>query len=504
MKFNQTKNTTTNFLYGIFVRMIEIACPFAVRTIILYKLGAEYAGLTGLFTSILQILNVSELGLSSAVSFCLYKPIAEDDRDTICALMNLLRRLYKIIGGFILAAGICMMPFLPHLIHGSYPADMNIYILYLMYLTNAAVSYLGCAYQGVLFEAMQEGAANYKISAIVNFIKYILQILALLVFANYYLYALFLPMSTLVITIMTGHKAKKQHPDLMPCGKVSKETKNTIKRKVAFLSAHSLAGAMINSIDNIVLSSLMGLFATAVYGNYFYIFSAVTNLMLVAYRAVKPAIGNKLYTGSHEEQRFLFRVVQYVSSWGTMWCAVCMLCLYQPFIKLWIGEKYLLDEVTMVMIVLYFYGNSIKLSLSGTYIDAAGLWEKTLLREIIVAVLNLVMDISLVKIFGIAGVVFASLFATVAVALPMDITVICRYAIKEKTIEGLGRILKNMILAVMIGIVCYGICRLLPFYGMKNFLLRGLVCMAMPNILMLLITGKSLEFDFLAKRILRR
>lgn len=145
MKFNRTANTTRTFFFGVLSKMITILFPFITRTIIIYKLGAEYVGLTSLFNSVLQILNVSELGISSAISFCLYKPIAEEDNDTINALMALMRKLYKIIGGVILGTGIMIIPFLGNFISGTYPETMNIYILYIIYLLNAVVSYFGFA-----------------------------------------------------------------------------------------------------------------------------------------------------------------------------------------------------------------------------------------------------------------------------------------------------------------------------------------------------------------------
>ena len=136
MKFNRTKNATRTFFFGLLTKLITILFPFIIRTIIIYKLGAEYVGLTSLFTSVLQILNVSELGISSAISFCLYKPIAEDDKKSINALIALMKKLYKIIGCVILGTGLIIIPFLKHFISGTYPESVNIYILYIIYLLN--------------------------------------------------------------------------------------------------------------------------------------------------------------------------------------------------------------------------------------------------------------------------------------------------------------------------------------------------------------------------------
>ena len=147
MIINRTKNTIWNILWGVLNKIINIVLPFISRTVVIYILGSEYIGLSSLFTSILQVLNLAELGVSSAIVFSMYKPIAEDDDKTICALMNLYRKLYRIIGCIILAIGIMLMPFLDHFIKGTYPGDINIYILYLLYLSNTVIGYFIFAYK---------------------------------------------------------------------------------------------------------------------------------------------------------------------------------------------------------------------------------------------------------------------------------------------------------------------------------------------------------------------
>lgn len=225
MIFNRTKNSIRTFIFGILSRLVAIIGPFTTRTIIIYKLGTDYVGLSSLFTSVLSILSISELGVGSAITFCLYKPVAEDDRNAIKALLSLLRTLYKIIGGIIFVVGLLLIPILPTLIHGSVPGDTNIYALYLIYLLNSCVSYLGFSYKGVLFDVYQRGDVIHKIQTVANIIQYTLQILVLIVFANYYWFAAMLLVSTFIFTFATQAFSKKCFPDLYPEGDVDKETK---------------------------------------------------------------------------------------------------------------------------------------------------------------------------------------------------------------------------------------------------------------------------------------
>lgn len=502
MSFNRTKSATRTFVFGVVNKIITILFPFVTRTIIIYKLGAEYLGITSLFTSVLQILNVSELGISSAISFCLYKPIAEDDKDTINALIGLMRKLYKFIGAFILITGIMLLPFLNYLIIGNYPPDMNISVLYILYLLNSAVSYLGFAYKGMVFEAFQQGDINHKILSVVEIVKYIVQIVILLFYANYYWFAAMLPLGTVAVTIITEIISKKKHPNIIPRGEVSKETKNIIRQKIFFLSAHSIAATLTNSIDNIVISGSMGLIATAIYGNYFYIYSSVTSILVIAYRAIKPAIGNSVYTDRCEKKTDIIYAVQFLCAWIIMWCATCLLCLYQPFMEIWVGEKYLLQISTVIIIVLYFYGNALKLLYSNIFIGIAGLWNKTLIRQIAVAIINLVLDILLVRKFKIAGIVFASFFATTIVALPLDVSVSYKYVFSLPVKYGLLKLVRQLVASVLICAFTYFICISIPVTGIIRLAIRMLICLTLPNIIMIITCRNQKEYIYIKEHIL--
>lgn len=500
MDFNRTKNSTRTFLFGLLTRCVTILGPFAVRTIIIYKLGTDYLGLSSLFTSVLSILNISELGIGSAITFCLYKPVAEDDRETIRALLALLRKLYKIIGGIVLGVGLALLPFLKYLIKGDCPDDINIYILYIIYLVNACASYLGFAYKAILFNVYQRGDVTHKIEAIAEVIKYLLQVVVLLLFADYYWFAAMLPVSTILITIANEIVSKKMFPDLVPKGKVTEEVKSVIKKKVLYLSANSIAATLTNSVDSIIISGSIGLTANALYGNYHYISTSVLAIIIIAYRALAPAIGNSVVSKNHDKIIEIFNSLYYVAFWVIAFCCSSMLCLYQPFMTLWVGEENLLGFIVVIMVTAYFYSNALR-QFTGPFIGALGLWNKTLPRQIIAAIVNLVLDIVLVKKFDVAGIVFASFFTNMMFSLPYDVYVTYKYVLKEKTIEGLKRIVIGLIFTVALCGVTYFSCSLIPFEGIKGFLLRGLICLIVPNGIIIAFSCKSKEFKFVKEHI---
>lgn len=172
MKIERTKNATRNIIFGVILKAYQIAVPFLMRTAMIYLMGVQYLGLNSLFTSILQVLNLAELGVGSAMIYSMYKPIAEDDNATICALMKLYRTYYRVIGLVIAVIGCILTPFIPTLISGDIPNGLNIYILYLLNLGATVLSYWLYAYKNSILQAHQRTDVVSKVTLVTSTIQY--------------------------------------------------------------------------------------------------------------------------------------------------------------------------------------------------------------------------------------------------------------------------------------------------------------------------------------------
>lgn len=497
IQFERTRNTSRIFLFGIINKIVVTLFPFITRTIIIYKLGNDYLGLSTLFTSVLSMLNMSELGIGSAIAFCLYKPVAEDDQETICALMNLMRKLYKLIGFIIIGLGLLLMPFLNIFIKGTYPTDINIYILYLIYLVNSGASYLLFAYKNTLLEVYQRGDVIQKVNTIVELFKYILQIIVLLLFRNYYMFALLLPLAQIAINCLINWRSNKIYPNLAPRGILDKNISNTIRSKVLFLSAQSITSTFTNSIDNIVISSAISLTAVAMYGNYSYISSAVLSVVMIAYSAIKGSVGNIIYTESVQRNKDMFAALRFLSWWAVTICSACMICMYQPFITLWVGSDNLLGFETVVMIVAYFYINASRQFLTMNYIGTAGLWNKTLLRQILITIVNFILDVVLVQRWGIAGIVFASFFSHAMIGLPLDIFVVFKYVLKDNSKTGVFKEFKKFILCSILCAISWLATWAISASGMIALVLGLFSAVLIPNFFIILFYHNTKELKFI-------
>ena len=220
---DRVKNVTNGIVMGMVNMAINIILPFVTRTIIIYTLGTNYVGLGGLFMSILSVLSLSELGVGAAVTYSLYKPIAENDVDKVNSILNLYRTVYRIIGLVIIGISICLLPFLDVLVAGELPEGMSLQILFVIYVANTAVSYLLFGYKKVLFTANQRYDLEVNIVSVSWLIQYVAQVVVLLVSRNYYLYVLVFPMATILNDLISNYIIKKKYPQYRCAGKVDKE-----------------------------------------------------------------------------------------------------------------------------------------------------------------------------------------------------------------------------------------------------------------------------------------
>ncbi|MDE5754401.1 MAG: oligosaccharide flippase family protein, partial [Oscillospiraceae bacterium] len=271
MKIERTQNASRNILFGGWLKLLQIVIPFLMRTAMTYFIGIQYLGLNSLFTSVLQVLNLAELGVGSAMVYSMYKPIAEDDTKSICALMRMYQLYYRAIGLIVLALGLLLLPFIPNLIKGEIPSDINVYVLYLINLSTTVLSYWLFAYKNSLLQAHQRTDIASKVMIITNIIQYLLQFLVLWLFKSYYLYVIVILLTQALTNILTASVVTKLYPNYKPEGKLAQKEVKNINCRIRDLFTSKIGGVIINSADTVVVSAFLGLTMLAVYQNYYFI-----------------------------------------------------------------------------------------------------------------------------------------------------------------------------------------------------------------------------------------
>lgn len=502
MKIERTKNATRNIIWGMIEKIITILLPFITRTILIKVLGAEYLGLNSLFTSILQVLSISELGISSAIVFSMYKPIAEDNNELLCAFLNLYRKVYLVIGTIILVAGLAILPFLSKLIAGDNNTNVNIYILYLVYLANTVLSYYLFAYKQALFTAYQRNDLISKRTTIVSLFSSSLQIILLLLFKNYYIYVIVVPLATITTNVLNAWLANKMFPKLQCKGKVPDDELKGIKKRIIGLLSFKIYGVVYTSVDTIVISSFLGLIPLAIYNNYFYVQTAIIGFLTIITASITAGIGNKMITNSKEDNYNDFMNFTFANGWISSWCAVCLVTLYQHFMKTWVGDKLTFPFVTMVLVVLYFYLSRVT-TLTFTYREAAGLWWEDRIRPLVATVANLSLNLILVHFIGMNGVLLSTIICTVFISVPWGTIILFKNYFNRSPKNYFCRIILYVGVTGIISVLTILSCALLPDSGWIYLILKAVICLVVPNLLFILCFKRLREFEY-TNQLIRR
>lgn len=494
MKLERTKNATKNIVFGTILKIYQIIIPFLIRTAMIYLLGVEYLGLNSLFTSILQVLNLAELGIGSAMVFSMYKPIAKDDKTTICALMKLYKIYYRIIGSIILIVGLIICPFIPKLIKGDVPADMNVYILYLLNLMATVLSYWLFAYKNCLLQAHQRTDVVSKIALIINTIQYAIQFLLLFVFRNYYFYVITLLISQATINIITSLVVDKMYPNYKAQGKLPKKEIKKINNRVTDLFTSKVGGVIVNSADSIVISAFLGLTVLAIYQNYYYIVSAIIGIVAVIFSSCTAGIGNSIIVETEEKNYNDFNKFTFIIAWLAGFCSCTLLCLYQNFMELWVGKDFLLSMSCVICFVIYYYVTEIN-SVLLLYKDAAGIWHKDRFRPLITALTNLVMNLILVNFIGIYGVLLSTVLSAVIVGFPWLIHNLFTEIFKRHPKQYLLKLLKYVIVSIIVICITFSMCNLIKGATWITLIVKAVICATVPNLSFFIIYKKTKEMD---------
>ncbi len=417
MIIERTRNATRNIIFSGLSQVIGILMPFAMRSIMIHFLGVEYLGLNGLFRSILSILNLAELGVGSAMVFSMYKPIAEDDTETICALMKLYRTIYRIIGLFILTVGLIFTPFLSHLIKDDIPSDVNLFVLYFMNLGSTVLTYWLFAYKNSLLVAHQRTDIGSKISLAVNFVGYVIKIISLVVFRNYYIYLAVQIITQVTSNVLIAYRVNKLFPMYHPNGNLPREKILGIAIRVRDLFTSKFSYVISDSADTLVISKFLGLTVLAIYQNYYFIISSLKSMIEVIVGACIAGIGNSLVTESSEKNYKDLQKMTVLLGWVMAVASAMLLCMYQPFMNLWMGEEHMLSLNYVICFVIYFYSIGMN-KLINMFKDAAGIWTLDKWRPLTAALVNLGLNLATVKWLGLYGVLLSTVVSIVVVQIP--------------------------------------------------------------------------------------
>ncbi len=493
MRIERTKNATRNIIFGLILKGYQLVVPFLMRTAMIYLMGVQFVGLNSLFTSVLQVLNLAEMGIGSAMIYSMYKPIAEDDEETICALMRLYRTYYRRIGLIIAFIGCTLTPFVPKLISGDVPGGLNIYVIYLLNLGATVLSYWLFAYKNSILQAHQRVDVVSKVTLVTSTMQYIMQMIVLWAFKNYYMFVIVMLVTQIFTNIITAIVADKIYPNFRAKGELDNKVVHKINRRIKDLFTAKLGGTITNSVDTLVISAFLGLTVLAVYQNYYFVMNSICGIFTVLFSSVTAGIGNSLITESKEKNMGIFSQYTFIICFVLCVCCCCFIGLYQPFIEMWVGTEYMLGFEYVILFCILFYCLELAM-IWATVKDAAGIWHSDRFRPLIGALANLIMNLLFVKTIGLYGVILSTILSYVFISMPWLIHNLFTQIYKTSMCSYLKNVVHYIMVTICCGILVYFACSQIKICGFIGLCIKGIESVCIPLILQCIVYRNQKEF----------
>ena len=500
----RTKNSIKNVIAAMLSNIITIIIGLIAQAVFIKILGVEYLGLNGLFTNIISMLGIVELGLGNAIIFNLYKPLALNDTETIKSLMKFYKKSYILIASVVLIIGLVIIPFLPLLIE-KVTININIVGIYLLFLIDIVCSYL-LSYKRSIFYADQK---NYYVSIIhigYTILLNLSQLVILFFTKNYYLYLAIKIIIRLIENLIITILANKKYPYLLEkkIKNIDKRIEKDIFTKVKALFFHKIGGFIVLGTDNILISKYLGLAVVGLYSNYYMIINAIQTLFSQALVALTPSVGNLLVKENKNKTFEVFKRIRFMNFWIATFTSVCILNMMQQFITIWIGEKYLLADVVLIVLVFNFFQKMMRNSYQ-TFKEAAGIYYEDRYVPLFESIINIVASIILVKIIGLPGIFLGTIISGFVLWFYSYPKYIYKKLFDRRIIDYLKETISYILLFVIIAFITFKISSLVIIDNtFIKLLINTLICMIIPNLIMLMIFFKSDNFKYYLNFLLKK
>lgn len=492
----RTKNSLKNIGASLLGQLVSLVFTFINRRIFVLVLGLEILGVNGLFSNVISILSLAELGIGMAMIYSLYKPMATKDEQKINALLNYYKKIYRWIGIIIFVFGLAIMPFLPYIMK-SENEDINVHLIFFVFLLNALVTYF-FAYKRSVLIADQK---NYIIT-ICHYISFIilnvLQIFILLVFGSYLGYLVVNIVFGIGVNILISHIANKKYPFIKNMNNQSLEIeeKKELTKNIKALALHKVGSVVVNGTDNIVISTYLGLAIVGLYSNYLVIIAALNTFIGQVFGALTASIGNLNVQGSKEQTYKMFNNVLFVNFWIFGFSAITFFILSEDFIRLWLGEDFQLAKPVVITITVYFFLKGTRKT-SLIFKDAMGLFWNDRYKPLAEAALNIIFSIYLVQKIGLIGVFLGTILSHFLTCFWIEPYVVYKYGFNKKVFAyyikyfyySTNTIIAFLIVNYLVSSINGGL--------LENLVLKGLVCLIFINFVFFILNIRSAELEYL-------
>lgn len=426
---SRTEYSARNTTVAVGARVVAILMGYVARVVFTHTVSKEYVGINGLFTDILNVLSLSELGVGTAITFALYKPISEGDIEKQKSLMKMYQRFYYAVSGIVLTGGLLVIPFMDVLVKSQTRIE-HLTAIYLMYLLNSVLSYL-MIYKRTLIDAHQLGYIGVLYQTLFLLIQYAGQIAVLLLTRNFMWYVGIMITCMILKNYFISRKADRMYPYLRDkdVQKLPKEEKTAIYHNIRAMLMHKIGNVLVNNTDNLLLSSIIGLVSVSCYTNYFLIIGSVRQVLNQIFQGITASVGNLGVEEGRERIKKIFEASFFLGQWIFGLAAICLYELLDFLVEFSFGKQYVFTKDVTLILCINFYLTGMRQAIL-VFRDSMGLFWYDRYKFLAEAFINLSVSVVLGKYMGTAGIFLGTMVSTVTTSLWIEPYVFYKYRLK--------------------------------------------------------------------------
>lgn len=505
--FNK-KSRTSNILKTSGVGMVSTAfstlLAFAYRTVFIYILSASYLGIEGLFSNILKMLSLAELGISTAIVYRFYEPICKNDVEKVGQLMKFFKVVYAAIATIIMAVGLSILPFLNVFIKDAseVPADINLSLVYVLYLLMQVSTYL-FSYKMTILTADQKQYMMSIFNVVVKFISSVAQIVVLVIWKNFTLSLILNIIVTLAANIIMSAYVTRQYKEVFAVKTTLPKNERAQIYKDTFATlCHKIGGIVANGTDSIIISSFIGIAVAGIYSNYHMIIYSIIVIMQQVTGNFTSSLGNAAVVKTGDEQFSDYRKLLFATLWISSYVTTCVYVLIDKFMLIWTqNTEMLLDEYTVILIAIMLFTDIIRY-ITTSYINGNGLFVKDKIRPLIEAGINLLVSIIAVKKIGLAGVFVGTIVSRICTTMWREPYLVFKHVFNKSTKHYWKTVGAFFMCTVIIG----GALKIAFAYiftgnSIITWIAEGLGCTVIFNLILLGVFRKNSDFEFFKNKV---
>lgn len=491
----RVKNSLLNITAGLANQFIITALSFISRTVFITTLGIEYLGVNGLFTNILAMLTLAEAGLGVSIMYSLYKPVAENDHYRINVLMKFYRNTYMVIAAIVLILGLSLMPFLDFFIKDAKVADVH--LIYLIFLMNTVAPYF-YVHKNSFLNVSQKGYIVTGIYSVSSIISVCIKIGILHYTQNYILYLIIDSVITILNSIILAVIVNRMYPYLKVKVKdqLDSQTKAEITKNVKAIVLQNLGNYLIFGTDNILVSSFVSVAAVGLYSNYNMLIEICRTFVNQVFNNIYHSVGNLVASENADKVYNIYKIYRLINFWLYSFFTIFLAIMLEPFISVWLGNEYLLNEGLLLVLMFIFYERGMRNSIT-TMKTTAGIFHEDRFAPIFQAVINLSISIILVQHIGITGVFVGTLISALVVPFWTTPYLVFKKVFKKSVWMYYKSYFNYVFILVGTFFITSKVANMVTTNGYLSLVFKVIFCVFIPNIIYLIIFRKTSEFAYI-------